>query len=256
MVFLPDLTWFSTSHVFQWPSMPPEPSARPSLQGRGSFFFLCGPFSKSLLNVAQHLLLFHVLAFWMWGMCDPSSPTRNRPCTPCIGRWSSNCWISGDVPRDADWHGLYRIASFWPKETLRPLNRDSAWTHPLLVQPSRWVCFLSLLDPCLAPWARGPFWKTWLSPSSTQEPSRPHQVAGSCHPTTGELAWLSDPRGYLCLPEYPISLQESPPCWVPLLLSESNCHMPCFNGQHTVLLDSLKLFWKTRFQLIFHHRVK
>ena len=68
-------------------------------------------------------------------------------------------------------------------------------------------------------------------------------------------SWSCSHR-YLFLPEYPISLQELSQCWVPLLPSESNCHMPCFNGQHTILLDSLKLFWKTRYQLFFHDRVK
>ena len=32
------------------------------------FFFLCRPFSKSLLAFAPILLLFHVLAFWPGGM--------------------------------------------------------------------------------------------------------------------------------------------------------------------------------------------
>ena len=44
------------------------------------------------------LLLFHVLVFWLRGMWDLSSPTRDRTCTPCIGRRSLNHWTAREVP--------------------------------------------------------------------------------------------------------------------------------------------------------------
>ena len=156
----------SASHVFQWPSMPLNP--QPGLASRGEVLFLMWTIFKVFTECATTLLLFHVLAFRLWGTCDLAPQPGIDLVTPCIGRWSSNCWTPGEVPRDVHWHGLYGTGSFWPKET--QMNRNSAWTHPLLVQPSLWVCLQSLLDPCLALWAQGPFWKTWLSLSSTQEP--------------------------------------------------------------------------------------
>ena len=32
-------------------------------------------------------------------MWDLSSPTKDRTCAPCIGRWSLNHWTAGEVPR-------------------------------------------------------------------------------------------------------------------------------------------------------------
>ena len=61
-------------------------------------FFLCGPFLKSLLNLLQYCLCFMFLAFWTGGMWYLSSPTRDRTCTPCIGRQSLNHWTTREVP--------------------------------------------------------------------------------------------------------------------------------------------------------------
>ena len=35
--------------------------------------------------------------FWLRGMWDPSSPTRDWTCTPCIGRWSLNHGTTREV---------------------------------------------------------------------------------------------------------------------------------------------------------------
>ena len=43
-------------------------------------------------------LLFYVLVFWPRGMWDLSSLTRDRTCTPCIGRRSLNHWNAREVP--------------------------------------------------------------------------------------------------------------------------------------------------------------
>ena len=43
------------------------------------------------------LLLFYVLFFCLNGMWDLSFLTRDRTCTPCIGRQSLNHWITGEV---------------------------------------------------------------------------------------------------------------------------------------------------------------
>ena len=54
-------------------------------------YFLCGPFLKSLLNLLLYCFCcYYILDFWPQGMWDPSSPTRDRICTPCIGRWNHN----------------------------------------------------------------------------------------------------------------------------------------------------------------------
>ena len=44
-------------------------------------------------NIDSVLFIF----FWPWDMWDPSSLTRDWPCTPCIGRWSLNHWTAREV---------------------------------------------------------------------------------------------------------------------------------------------------------------
>ena len=55
------------------------------------FFFWCGPFLRSLLNLLQYCLwvfFFYVLVFWLESMWYLSSLTRDQTCTLCLGRWS------------------------------------------------------------------------------------------------------------------------------------------------------------------------
>ena len=49
---------------------------------------------KVFIEFVTILLLFHVLIFWPEGMQDLSSLTRDRTCTPCIGRRSLNHWTA------------------------------------------------------------------------------------------------------------------------------------------------------------------
>ena len=53
-------------------------------------FTLMWAIFKSLIfyNIASALIF--VLCFWLWGMWDLSTLTRDRTCIPCIGRWSLN----------------------------------------------------------------------------------------------------------------------------------------------------------------------
>ena len=44
------------------------------------------------------MYLFYVLAFWLWGMCNLSSLTRDQTCTSCIGRQSLKQWTTTAVP--------------------------------------------------------------------------------------------------------------------------------------------------------------
>ena len=66
-------------------------------------------------------LLFCVLVFWPWGMWDLISPTRDRTCTPCIGRRSPIHWTAREVP----------VNVFWMKEWIRRKKgkvRISVWS--------------------------------------------------------------------------------------------------------------------------------
>ena len=58
--------------------------------------FWCGQFLESIEFVA--LLLFYVLDFWLRGMWDLSSPTRDWTYAPCIERGSLNHWTTREVP--------------------------------------------------------------------------------------------------------------------------------------------------------------
>ena len=48
--------------------------------------------------VTLSLFFFNVLVFWLQGMRDLSSPTRDRTLTPCIGRRSLNHWTTREAP--------------------------------------------------------------------------------------------------------------------------------------------------------------
>ena len=65
------------------------------------FFFSCGPFLKSLLNLLQYCLCFMFWFFgcdWPRGVQNLSSPTRDWTHTPCIGRQSLNHWTVREIP--------------------------------------------------------------------------------------------------------------------------------------------------------------
>ena len=59
----------------------------------------CEQLLKSLLNLFQYCCCF---MFWFLGlqdMWDLSSLTRDRTCTPCIGRQSLNHWTARELPK-------------------------------------------------------------------------------------------------------------------------------------------------------------
>ena len=64
------------------------------------FFFWCGPFLNSLLNLLQYCFCFMFSVFWLRGMWDLNSLTRDQTCTPCIGRQGLNHWTTREVPSD------------------------------------------------------------------------------------------------------------------------------------------------------------
>ena len=60
--------------------------------------FLMWTIFKVFIESVTILLLFYVLFFWPRDMWDPSSPTRDWTCTPCIGKRSLNHWTAREVP--------------------------------------------------------------------------------------------------------------------------------------------------------------
>lgn len=62
------------------------------------FFFLMCAIFKVCIQLVITLLLFRVLAFCLWGLWNPSSPTRDRTQIPWVGRWSRNPWTTSEVP--------------------------------------------------------------------------------------------------------------------------------------------------------------
>ena len=78
---------------------------REFLKWRTLFFFLkifslMRTIFKVFIELVTILLLFYVLVFWPWGTWDLNSPTRDWTCTPSIGRWSLNHWITREVPEN------------------------------------------------------------------------------------------------------------------------------------------------------------
>ena len=67
----------------------------PFLKKKNSF--LMWTIFKVFIEFITRLLLFQVLFFWPWGLWDLSSLTRDRTCSPCIGRCSLNHWTASEV---------------------------------------------------------------------------------------------------------------------------------------------------------------
>ena len=53
----------------------------------------------------QYCFCFYILVFWLRGMWDLSSPTRDRTHTPCIGRRNLKHWTAREVPGGSFWSG-------------------------------------------------------------------------------------------------------------------------------------------------------
>ena len=71
---------------------PPNPVVQ-----RLFFFFFMWTVFKSLYWICYNIASVLCLVFWPQDMCDLSYPTRDRTCTPCIGRWSLSHWTSREV---------------------------------------------------------------------------------------------------------------------------------------------------------------
>ena len=62
-------------------------------------FFLMWTIFKVFIKFVTILFLLYVLILWPRGMWDLSSLTRDRTCTPCIGKRSLNHWTTREVPK-------------------------------------------------------------------------------------------------------------------------------------------------------------
>lgn len=68
---------------------------------------------ESLLNLLQNP--FYVLFFWLGGSWNLSSPTRDRTCTPGLGRRNPNHWSTRKVPKssfEANEEQLHKMAKY------------------------------------------------------------------------------------------------------------------------------------------------
>ena len=114
-------------------------------------FLWCGPFVKSLLNLLQYCFLFFmVLVFWLWGMQELGSPTRNATFTPCVGRRTLNHWTTREVPTGTffrKWlipptfpeHGLCVRAMLKGQVSLCPGNSHTL--PPPIILPNVLTCY-------------------------------------------------------------------------------------------------------------------
>ena len=69
-----------------------------------SFFFWCAPFLKPLLDLVQYYFCIMFWFFWLRGMWDLSSPTRDQTHTPCVRRWGLHHWTSREVRGNLNFH--------------------------------------------------------------------------------------------------------------------------------------------------------
>ena len=67
--------------------------------------FLMWTTFKVFIEFVTVLILFYLLVFWLRGMWDLGSLTRDRTRTPCIGRRSLNHWTTKKVPPAESWDG-------------------------------------------------------------------------------------------------------------------------------------------------------
>ena len=150
--------------------------------------FWCGPFLKSLWNLSQHCFCFMFCFFWLWGMLDLSSPTRNQICTPCIERGSPNHGTAGEVPIKSILISLFGSYNIWVISRFGSVDCFIMWQRLFFCfwgldflsiavnhDPEAPAHFVTVQDPglerliCSCCWSRelwllSPFWvPRWLS---------------------------------------------------------------------------------------------
>ena len=90
-------------------------------------------FKKILYWIFTLSFLFYFLVFWLQGMWDLSSLTRDWTHTPCIGRWSLNHWFTREVPIERFFIKIWPIW-LWRVKTPKICSWQSRdpWTNALI----------------------------------------------------------------------------------------------------------------------------
>lgn len=89
------------------------------------FFFWCGPFSKSILNLLQYCFL--SMIFGPLAMRPAGSHLLNQGSNPQIGSWNLNHWSPREVPVHVIKSSLleiYRFFHLWVLSLKRPPGHD------------------------------------------------------------------------------------------------------------------------------------
>ena len=94
-----------------------------------SSFFMWAIF-RVFIEFVTMLLPFYVLVFWLQGMWDLSFLTRDWTHTPCVRRWSLNCWTTRELPHACfeDYPGCYGDS-----HVAGPSADRRVGTHPAIV---------------------------------------------------------------------------------------------------------------------------
>ena len=126
------------------------------------------------------LLLFHVLVFWLPGLWDLHSPTRDWTCTPCSGRRSLHHWtarevpcftsfdfaLSGKIPLLYLWVPLSPLPSSPVVKGLFHANLSIKMFSSCVLQVHQWPPVAHGWSPTSSAQHTGPLarWPVWLSP--------------------------------------------------------------------------------------------
>ena len=122
-----------------------------------SFFFkiflMWTIFDKSLLNLLQYYFYFYALDFWLQGMWEFSSPTRDQTHIPCTGRWSLDLRQRGPKCAMVKVHSCvwwvcfsYSLSDLFGKSGTRYRSRRCSSGRRFLQSP-RHRCHTSCLNP-------------------------------------------------------------------------------------------------------------
>ena len=126
-----------------------HPQLGPFHTGLVFIFFFMRTIFKVFIEFVTILLLFYVLVFLPQCMCEFSSLTRDRTCTPCIGRQNLNNWmITREVPATFLVYDMFGISWVWCHWNTKIRNNLFCFSE---------ISFLSdiLLEEILHAWLNG-----------------------------------------------------------------------------------------------------
>ena len=91
------------------------------------FFFLMWTIFKVFIESVMIFLLFHVLVFWSWSLCDLSFLTRDQTYSLYAGRQTHNHWTTREDPAMPFLDSNTLIGSPFPALLLPMLVRRHYW---------------------------------------------------------------------------------------------------------------------------------